>query len=416
MSAPPVNVKKAACRSDVGRVRKVNEDGFLCLNKVPLFAVADGTNGPEGPRVALSMLKDLSPELAGRAGVVLQDVSSTARLGVGRMLEQLFVKANGAVQEAAEGIHERRIATTLAAATVVGPYAFVGHVGDSRVYLMRGGELRCLTNDHTLAALQLRRGDISPAEFQTSPFRRTLSQALGMSVALDVDTAEVRLIPGDTLLITTNGLTRALSDEQIARCIEADSDPEKVADALMQKTHEAGAPDNTTFIIISTESPGSVGGRARGRVEDLEPTVRKAFLYKDLSTSEWLQVAPYLEQIEAKAGDALCHAGGNPLGFAVVAAGKAKVQQQGGESKLIGAGEHFGAVSLASEATSLDTVTAAEGLFLYVLTRARFQELVRINPALGGRLTLALLETLGNRLGVLTTRLASVIEAVQGRM
>ncbi|MCC6623154.1 MAG: cyclic nucleotide-binding domain-containing protein [Deltaproteobacteria bacterium] len=417
MSAPAVSVtvKKAACRSDLGKLRKANEDGFLCLNKVPLFAVADGTNGPEAPRVALTALKDTAPEVQARVGTVATDGSTASRLAIGRTLVGLFAKANQLVQEAGEAISDRRIATTLAAATVAGPSAFVAHVGDSRVYLMRGGELRLITNDHTLAALQLRRGDISAEEFHTSPFRRTLSQALGMNVALDVDTAELRLLPGDVLLITTNGLTRALDDDQIARVLMSDADPEAMADKLLSKVHENGAPDNTTFIIVATEGAGT-GGKPRGRVTDLEPTVRKSFLYRGLSTTEWLQVAPYLEQLEARPGEVICRAGGATIGFAVVADGKVRVNQQGGEVKDLSPGEHFGGLSLASDQPGLDTATAVDTVVLYVLTRARFNELVRVNPTLGGKLTLALLETLGNRLGVLTTRLAAVIEAVQGRL
>jgi len=417
MSAPAVSVtvKKAACRSDLGKLRKANEDGFLCLNKVPLFAVADGTNGPEAPRVALTAMKDMAGDVQARGGALVADGSTASRLAIGRMLVDLFTKANQRVQEAGEVISDRRIATTLAAATIAGPYAFVAHVGDSRVYLMRGGELRTLTNDHTLAALQLRRGDITSDEFLTSPFRRTLSQALGMNVALDVDTAELRLLPGDVLLITTNGLTRALPDEQIGRVLLAEADPEAMADRLLSKVHEAGAPDNTTFIIVGTEGAGT-GGKQRGRIADLEPTVRKSFLYRGLSTTEWLQVAPYLEQIEAAPGEVLCRAGGAGTGFSVVADGKVRLSQQGGELKELLPGDHYGALTIASDQPTLDTATAVDNVILYVLTRARFNELVRVNPTVGGRLTLALLESLGNRLGVLTSRLAAVIEAVQGRL
>lgn len=412
-SAPSsVRLKSAVFRSDVGRARKSNEDGVLSLSKVPLYAVADGTGGPEPARVALTTLKDQAPQLVAKVADVLSNPSSASRLAIGRALEALFAHANAAVHEASEGIRERRIATTLCAATFVGPYGFIAHVGDSRAYLMRGGELRCLTNDHTLAAMQLRRGDITPAEFQTSPFRSTLSQALGMSPALEVDLLELRFLPGDTLLVTSNGLNRALSDELIAGCLASEGTTDERADLLIRKVHEAGAPDNTTFILVETEPPP----KARPSSEDLERGVRRSLLFHDLSDTEWHQILSYLEVIEPLAGEVLCAEGEGPIGFGVVATGKVVSTQIGGETRELGVAEHFGAISLATENASLETVTAQAKTVLYVLSRARYQEIVRLNPVLGAKLTLALLESLGNRLGVLTTRLGRILDAANGKL
>ncbi len=417
-AAPPaspssaVRLKAAVYRSDLGQKKRTNEDGVLSLSKVPLWAVADGTGGPEPARVALTVLKENAQHLAAKNQEVLVNPSTTARLGVGRFLESLFTKANVAVFEAADKILDRRIATTLCAATLAGQYAFVAHVGDSRAYLMRQGRLRCLTHDHTLAAMQLRRGDITPEEFQTSPFRRTLSQAIGMSPALEVDLLELRLHPGDALIVTSNGLNRALSDEVIQGCLEADGTTDQRADLLVQKVSEHGAPDNTTFILIETEP----AQHRKVRPQDLETTARASFLFKDLSDTEWHQVQPYLELVDARAGETICTAGDDPLGLAVLVQGRARWEQAAGETRLIEPGETFGALGLASADKSLETVTALDPSHLWVLSRPRFAEIVRLNPTLGGKLTLSLLESLGNRLGVLTTRLGQILDAANGKL
>lgn len=411
-SPSAVRIKAAVYRSDVGRGRKTNEDGVLCLTKVPLFAVADGTGGPEPARVALTVLRDEAQNLAARNSVVAAMPSSSSRLAVGRFLESLFAKANTAVFDVGEQIRDRRIAATLCAATFVGPHAFVAHVGDSRAYLMRQGELRCLTNDHTLAALQLRRGDITPEEFKTSPFRRTLAHAIGMSPVLEVDLLELRLMPGDTLVITSNGLNRALSDEAIASCLSAEGDADARADLLVHKVHAAGAPDNTTFILIELEGQG----RARVRPQDREAAARKSFLFATLGDTEWHQVQPYLEQVDATAGQVLCRAGEAPLGFGVVAEGRLQLELSAGEVRDAGASDHFGALGLATDAPALETVTATQATALYVLTRARFEEIIRQNPVLGGKLMLSLLESLGNRLGTLTTRIGHILDAANGKL
>lgn len=423
-SLPPsssVRIKSAVYRSDVGRSRKTNEDGVLSLSKVPLYAVADGTGGPEAGRVALTVLKDQSPHLAAKNADVAASPTTTSRLAVGRFLDAIFTKANAAVHEAADQIRDRRIATTLCAVTIVNDHAFVAHVGDSRAYLLRARELRCLTNDHTLAALQVRRGDITPAELKTSPFRHTLSQALGMSPALEVDLLELRLAPGDQLLITTNGLTRALNDELIHACLEIDGEPEARADLLIKKTHEHGAPDNTTFVLVTFESAHksslAIGKSTNtGRNDERERVARRSFLFRDLTDSEWHQILPYLEVIEARPGEPLERIGESALGFAVVTGGRFRVDQVGGETKELGATGHFGALYLANDVAAQETVVALEPSQVYALSRPRFAEVLRLNPVLGGKLTLTLLEALGNRLGVLTTRIGQVLDAANGKI
>jgi serine/threonine protein phosphatase PrpC len=422
VSSPPpsiasgsVKIRSAVYRSDVGKARKTNEDGVLSLSKVPLYAVADGTGGPEAGRVALTVLKDLAPQLAAKNADVARSPTSGSRIAVGRFLEAAFAKANTAVHEVGDKIRERRIATTLVAATVVNDHAFVAHVGDSRAYLHRDRTLRCLTNDHTLAAMQVRRGDITPEELLTSPFRHALAQALGVTPALDVDLLELHLAPGDQLLVTSNGLTRALSDELIQACLEADGDPERKADLLIDKVHEHGAPDNTTFVLITFESPPRPAVAVEP-VEDPERVARRSFLFRDLNDADWHQIVPYLEVIEVASGAHLEKIGEAPIGFAVVAAGKLRLDRVGGEVKQLGLAGHFGALYLASDAKAQETVTALAPTQVYVLSRARFNEISRMNPPLGGRLSLTLLEALGNRLGVLTTRIGQVMDAANGKI
>lgn len=432
-ASPSVRIKSAVYRSDVGRGRKTNEDGVLSLTKVPLWAVADGTGGPEPARVALTVLKDNSAQLAAKNADVALTPNTTSRLAVGRYLEALFAKANVAVFDAAEELKTRRIATTLCAATIVGQHAFVAHVGDSRAYLYRGGALRCLTNDHTIAALQLRRGDITASEFKTSPFQRTLAQAIGMSPALDVDMLELRLHPGDILIVTSNGLNRALSDDDITACLASTDDADERADFLLQKVNERGAPDNTTFILVETEgAPAKKAPLARPQVGatpathpptqsdaegdlSLEAQARTSFLFGNLSDTEWHQVQPYLEYIEAQAGDVLVSAGEASLGFGVVAAGHLKTELAAGETREVGPGGHFGALALAADGPSFETVTALAPTIVYTLAKPRFVEILRLSPTLGGKLTLSLLESLGNRLGVLTSRLGQILDAANGK-
>lgn len=410
LAQPPLRITAAVYRSLPGHRRKANEDALLCLPRVPLFAVADGTGGIEPARAALAALEREVVALGDKNAVVAAEPTSRSRLALARHLEGLFAKANTAVFEAAQRISDRRLATTLCAATIVGRYAFVAHVGDSRAYLLRDGQLRRLTNDHTLGAMQRDHGATGGEAVASSPLRHTLAQSLGTTRALEVDLLELRLVPGDLLVITSDGLTRALSEELIGACLMAEGDAEARADALCDKVALAGTPDDTSFILIEA-------GAARGprRRVDPEAVARSSFLFAPLSDSEWHQLQPYLERLETPAGDLLCELGGEPLGFGVVVAGQLESQEGAHEVRPRGPGEHFGALALVSPDQSLETVRTLTPTTLYVLSRPRFYELVRMKPQLGAELTLALLESLGATLGVLTTRLGHLIDAANGK-
>jgi len=421
-----VRIKSAVTRSCVSSKRATTEDGLLLLPAVPLFAVADGTGGPEAARAALRELEKEASSLVEKNERVGNDASTTSRLALGRYLEGLFAKANHAVFEAAKKIPGRRIATTLCAVTMVGPHAFVAHVGDSRAYLLRDGRLRRLTEDHTVGARQLDRGVIDGDVLSASPLRFALAQALGMSRALEVDVLELHLLPGDLLLLTTDGLTRALSEEEIGTCLEIANNDGR-ADLLIEKVIEAGAPDDTSFVLIATESAqrprpaprgplGTTGEQRRpSPVVDLEAIARSSFLFAGLSDTEWHQMQPYLEVIDAGSDSVMCQSDEIAPGFGVVVQGALKAAHPSGEERHIGPGGHFGALALVSGGKSPATISATSSCRIYLLTRRHFLEFVRLKPSLGSRLTLSLLDTLGNHLATLTTRLGQLVAAANGK-
>ncbi|PKN58029.1 MAG: hypothetical protein CVU56_07750 [Deltaproteobacteria bacterium HGW-Deltaproteobacteria-14] len=402
-----MRIRQAVYLTEQGTQRRSNQDGVLSLNKVPLYAVADGAGGSEAARLALTTLKEHSAHLGPCIAAVASNPSTTTRLAVRHFFQGAFTRANAALQEGNAG-RLSRLSSTLVAATVVGPFAFLAHVGDSRAYLLRDGALRCLTADHTLAALQLSRGDISAADYLESPFRSTLSRSLGMGPTVDVDVAEIRLEPGDVLLLCTNGLHRFTDEAHIRDAITHD-DLAGSTERLLEEVRQAGAPDNTTVLLVATD-PEVREDLTAGQIER---ALREVALFRDLSDPDWMQVAPYLEQLDAAPGEEIIAADGPAEAFYVVANGAVEVLQ-GAERRELGPSGHFGTLALANATRQLDTVRALEPTRLFALSRVRFEELVRDQPALGTRIALIALESLGDRLGVLTTRLAKVIEAVHG--
>ena len=233
----------AAVSTDVGLVREGNEDSYL--TDEPLFAVADGMGGHRGGEVASQLAVET--------------------------LEKLFKKRIGElpdqVQEANRVVFERSVVdekvagmgTTLTAALVEGDRVRLAHVGDSRAYLLRDGDLRLLTEDHTLVHRMVTEGEISPDEAETPPQRSVLTRALGVDTAVDVDDDTVQVRPGDRLLLCTDGLTSMVSEQAVEEVLRAVPDPQEAAERLVQLANEGGGTDNTTVVVLdfSDDAPAA---------------------------------------------------------------------------------------------------------------------------------------------------------------
>jgi PPM family protein phosphatase len=239
-----VNVRVGAA-TDIGLVREGNEDSYLVED--PLFVVADGMGGHRGGEVA--------------SRLAIQTIEGMFRRGEGALSEQVQ-QANRAVFERSSA--DRSVAgmgTTLTAALVEGDRARLAHVGDSRAYLLRDGELRMLTEDHTLVQEMVQQGEITPAEAERHPQRSVVTRALGIDASVPVDEVIVDLRPGDRLLICSDGLTGMVGDAAIADVLRREADPQRAAEALVKAANRGGGVDNTTVIVIAVGDGGASASR-----------------------------------------------------------------------------------------------------------------------------------------------------------
>ena len=238
-------------RSDVGRVRVSNEDsyGFDLLHGV--FVVCDGMGGHAAGEVAskiavetvLSYFRDQEP-LAANAAL------ANAPIGA-QMLSDAVSKANENILQYAQGhASASGMGTTLVAARFVDGKFTIAHVGDSRIYLLRGDTLLQLTEDHSLVMEQVRRGIMTVEEARQSTAQHIITRALGTEDDSPPDLAEFPAEPGDTLLLTTDGVLRHLEDTQIHEILRDAPSLQAACDRLIDLSLDAGGEDNATCILI----------------------------------------------------------------------------------------------------------------------------------------------------------------------
>lgn len=416
-----MQISQSVALTDVGQRMSQNEDAVRMLPAVPLFIVADGTGGTGPAPTCLAVLERHAAALGELGRRVATSPDTTARLAVGRFFEDVLGEAGRAVKNAAAArasaseddgpTGASAEAATLVAGTVMGRFAYIAHVGNARAYLLRQGRLRCLTIDHTLAMQQLRRGEITVKEFAASPYRKTLTQALGATPSVHPDIAEVQIAPGDVFMLCSDGLHRAVTDREMARVLAAGDDLDAAAARLVALANEAGGKDNISVALFRVETPEEDAGSAP---VDIMRALGQVFLFRDLSEAERLLVAPYFEHRTFDAGAALCREGDIGDSFFVIVSGKVDVTH--GPAKLIelGPGSYAGEIALAREGLRTATLTARKTTEALVLTRARFLELIRRRPRLGARLVMPLLANVGDRIVDLRSRLHTIGVVISG--
>jgi len=242
----------AGAATDIGRVREGNEDGYLAEH--PLYAVADGMGGHRGGEVASQLaLETLETGFEGGRGSLVDLVEDANRAVFARSGEDRAVSGMG---------------TTLTAAVVRPDGLELVHVGDSRAYLLRGGTLRLLTEDHTLVNRMIRAGEISADEAEVHPHRNVLLRSLGTEPDVQVDEQRLALLDGDRVILCSDGLTNMITEEQILAIGSATPDPQGTADRLVKAANRAGGIDNITVVVLDVR-------REEGDPPPVEPPARQ---------------------------------------------------------------------------------------------------------------------------------------------
>ena len=285
---------KGGAATDVGRVRQINEDRYLCEDD--LFAVADGVGGHQ------------AGEVAAQTAVETLLKAFTANSSEGRTTDGLveaIQNANQAVWRLAQTTSEKRgMGTTLTVAALVhqdgDDLLALANVGDSRVYRLQNGELMQLTDDHSLVEEMVREGKLTREEAGVHPQRSIITRALGMEPDIEVDSWELIPYRGDRLLLCSDGLTNELSDDRIAATLRQVADPQEAARDLVRPARAEGGGDNITvvvFDVVDDEGRAEEASAALARDEVLAGAQRGTTSGPPTVQMSRIAVAPTEEEI-----------------------------------------------------------------------------------------------------------------------
>ena len=257
-----------AGKTDPGCVRANNEDSLAVDETIGLLVVADGMGGHNAGEVASALaidtIRDFARRMLGGKQNMVPEGGSPNLSVRGRQLEYFLKTANTMIYEKGRAFaKDRGMGTTVVAVLADAKSMTVAHVGDSRLYLFRQGELNIMTEDHSLVNDQVRRGLISAEEASKSAMQNILTRALGTEPEVKVDVADHPLLAGDIILLASDGLMKMVSDRAIAQVIASKKEPAAIVTQLIEMARAAGGIDNVTVVVArvpENDAVGSLGG------------------------------------------------------------------------------------------------------------------------------------------------------------
>lgn len=408
-----------SAKTDVGLVRKRNEDFFLAAEDLGVFVVADGMGGHASGREAAELTcQTIQNYLAPHQSVLARVAQGELHVSVGERLMREAVEA-AAQRVYAEGsrvLEKKGMGTTCTAFLYAGDKGVMAHVGDSRLYLLRGLETLQLSQDHTFLRDALKAGIITAEEARTSKFQNVITRAIGPFEHVVVDTLVFDLVPGDKVLLCSDGLHKHLqSDNDLispgANGQPRDSQPqaaesvsgrlESETDRLMKIAMSAGADDNVTILLVETfvevVSPSRV--ERDTLVHDGLLALRHVTLFAEFGVPELVRLLASCQNKSVPAGEVVLHEGERSSGMYILVEGSAAVKR-GGQQAIthLARGAHFGEMALLNDRPRTATVSAVEACSLLVLERAPFFALLQQEPILAAKFLWNLSQSLSERL------------------
>ncbi|HWN69780.1 MAG TPA: cyclic nucleotide-binding domain-containing protein [Haliangium sp.] len=387
-------------KTDVGRTRSQNEDYFLLDQELGLFLVCDGMGGHAAGEVASELTaQTIASELRKEIATVRRYAISPEtdmRARVRSLLREVVQRASRVVWESSgapeDPDSDKGMGTTLSMMLVCGRYAFVVHVGDSRVYLIRNGQMHQLTEDHSLVSEMLRQGILSKNNAESYPFANFVTRAVGIQPEVEPDILHIELMDGDTYLLCSDGLTKHAGPNDLLAAIQS-NEIDQLPDVLVFMANEAGGQDNITAVVVGVGDESSTTQTLRHSdlvAKKLETLGRipmfSSFEYKDLA-----KLLEIIEMRTVRPYDIMIREGEMGADMYIVLSGRADVYKQEQHINELAPGDFFGELSLIDDVVRSATVIARDAMTLLVIQRKRLFELLEKNDKMAAKMYWAFL-------------------------
>lgn len=243
-----------ASMSDMGRVREINEDSFCCAElscNMSLLIVADGMGGHNAGEVASKIaVKTLSQYVIEniKAGIPEDELVEVLQEGIQKANSDIY-------QESLKNSAYSGMGTTVTSAIVSQDQLVVGHVGDSRAYILKHNKLKRITRDHSLVEELIMNGTITEAQAMHHPQKNIITRALGVEDSVDIDIERLKIDTGDMVLLCTDGLTNMLEESKIEDILLKFENPDDAVQKMVEMANEAGGQDNITVLLAKAMYP-----------------------------------------------------------------------------------------------------------------------------------------------------------------
>jgi hypothetical protein len=307
--------------------------------------------------------------------------------------------------------------TTLTSLLVVGATGLMAHVGDSRLYLCRSGQLHLLTDDHTYAAELERRGQLTPLESEQSRYAHALTRAVGLAESVQVDLLQFDLFAGDVLLLCSDGLSNSVKADELLSILTSE-EPVEAAERLVGLATRRQAPDNITAVVIKVALDAHINASERTQLTDLQRSLealRYVSMFQYLSLKELVKVMERFTLETVDKGDVVVRQDDTGQQFFVLLEGSLRVTKSGLELRRLEPGTHFGEMALLDDRPRSATVTALERSRLLRIEQASFIDMMRQDDVLASKLLWTLAQVLSMRLDDASEHLTLAVAGTQRR-
>ncbi|HQK17479.1 MAG TPA: Stp1/IreP family PP2C-type Ser/Thr phosphatase [Polyangiaceae bacterium] len=407
--------------TDVGRKRDHNEDNFLVDKGLSLFMVADGMGGHAAGEIASALaVRTIHEKIKGERTLLddfLSGASGASRVmvkGVLNLLEYSVQQACKHIYEAAQvDVAKRGMGTTLSLLLVCGNRGFIAHVGDSRIYLVRNGKGRQITEDHTVFNELVKRGKLSRDQIEKVAQKHAITRALGVYEQVEVDTLSFELLPGDQLVLCSDGLHGYLDSMQELEAPLAMPEGQ-AARALIAMANEKGGKDNITVVLVRVVGEGTAMEAQRAQRLALKREVLMRMpLFGKLSERELMRVMQVAEVRTYEPGQQVIRDGDRGDELFIMLSGQVKVFKGDAELSTLGQGEHFGEMALIRSQPRSADVMAETKSEIIAINRTDFFDILRKEHEMAVKLLWQFLGVLADRLDRTTKDLRTAREEME---